>query len=146
MDIVTLENPRFTPYHGKPNPGGSIFRGYLFVTCVVAGALDDGGDLEIGMPDLQVRTTAGGIDRIEFPKDHKVIRDSRSRAQKLRDEASISMLDYPAYLDKLEADGVIERKWVDRYFPASKATRDAITALAYELRVVKRALAQDVAA
>jgi len=140
-DVLKLTNARFTPYRGPTNPGGSIFRGYLYAELVVRDALDNDVDLKIGMPDLQVRTTANGHPRVEFPKEHKIIRDFRSSAQREKDEGTRATLaEHAAHLDTLEAKGIIVRKWVANYFSASAATREAITTLVFALPCVSNAV------
>ncbi len=70
---ITLENTRFTECI-ELNPEGSVFLGYLYGVLTVAGILDDGEDLKIGMPNLKVRITVAGAPRIEFPADLKEIK------------------------------------------------------------------------
>lgn len=71
--IVSLEGTRFNEsIHA--NPEGSVFLGYLYAELVIAGVLDDGEDLKIGMPDLQVRITRDGKPRVDFPADLKQVR------------------------------------------------------------------------
>jgi len=141
FDVISLEDARFTPYRGKPNPGGSIFHGYAYAVLVVKDALDNGVDLKIGMPDLQVRTTANGHPRVEFPKDHKIIRDSRTPAEREKDEGTRATLaEHAAHLDRLEERGIIKRQWVARYFSASRETREAITTLVLALPCVSDAV------
>lgn len=112
IDGITLENSRFNQ-HVKINPEGSIFLGYLYTElCIETDAL--GGDpVKIGMPDLQVRLTVDGHPRIEFPKDEKLIQDKNGNSKK---------------------------RWVARYFSASKATRNALTTLVFALPAVSRAV------
>ena len=66
-NLVTLEETRFTESIHL-NPEGSVFLGYLYGVLTVAGVLDDGEDLQIGMPNLKVRITVAGAPRIEFPE------------------------------------------------------------------------------
>lgn len=75
---TTLEETRFVESITL-NPEGSIFLGYLYAKCVVEGALPGGADLEIGMPDIQVRITVDGKPRIDFPSDVKTIRGKAKR-------------------------------------------------------------------
>ena len=140
FDVISLTDARFTPYRGPTNPLGSKFLGYLYAWLIVKDAIANGVDLKIGMPNLQVRITANGYPRVDFPKDHVIVRDSRTRAERLEDESSVPFAEYPAHLDKLEKDGVIERKWVAQYFSASGATREAITTLVFALPCVSDAV------
>jgi hypothetical protein len=71
--IVSLDSARFNEAI-RLNEGGSTFLGYLYAELVVEGVLDDGADLKIGMPDLQVRITADGAPRVDFPADLKEVR------------------------------------------------------------------------
>jgi hypothetical protein len=76
--MFSLENSRFTP-HVNQNAGGSTFLGYLYFECIVEGALPDGGDLAIGMPDIQVRITVDGDNRIDFPEKEVTIKGEQKR-------------------------------------------------------------------
>lgn len=76
--IVSLEETRFNESI-IPNPGGSIFLGYLYAVAVVAGVLPSGEDLKIGMPDLKVRITVNGDPRIDFPDTEKSIDGVKKR-------------------------------------------------------------------
>lgn len=51
----------------RANEGGSTFLGYLTGELVIQTA--DGDELKIGMPELRVRVTASGNERVEPPTD-----------------------------------------------------------------------------
>ena len=105
--MIKLVNTRFNQSIAH-NPKGSTFLGYLYAELSVKDGIAPGVDLEIGMPDLQVRITRNGKPRVDFPTDLK------------------------------EIDGVERR--VARYFTASAASRDAVTAAAFGIPEVSCAV------
>ena len=127
--LVSLDNPRFKESI-QINPKGSIFLGYLYVELVLAGVLD-GEDLKIGMPDLQVKITVDGKPRVDFPQDELVLVDGKF-VRAIRNEQK-ELLNAGVHADA-------PTKWVDRYFPASAKTREAVTALAFSIPNVGRSV------
>jgi hypothetical protein len=113
--MISLENTRFNPCV-KQNDGGSTFLGYLgYCDLVVEDGIDEGEDLSMGLPDIEVRITVEGKQRIDFPEDER---------------------------SWTGRDGEDVEKRVARYFTSNAASRRALTAAVFALPSVKRAVKQ----
>jgi hypothetical protein len=142
MSNITLENTRFNECV-RTNPKGSTFLGYAYTELTVPGALDDGSDLKVGMPDIEVRKTVDGKPRVDFPEDLKILRDNRSDDERAHDaEEGFPFLRgdiVPNHLVDEIPEGC-ETKRVARYFSANAETREAITDAVFALPQVSRAV------
>lgn len=109
---IQLENTRFNECV-KQNDGGSTFLGYLgYSDLVVEDGIGEGEDLSMGMPNIEVRITVGGAQRIDFPESEQTWTDKQ---------------------------GEEVTKRVAHYFSSNAVSRKAITRAVFALPSVKRA-------